>query len=99
MFYNKFSFAFHRQAYPLSEEHWLNQPLTSEDPRLSDQLLLQASVSQERPEFTRLLVRAGARANAFNPQLNQVIGVFYAEARGERAPSPLPGQGPRNSTS
>ena len=79
----------------MSEEHWLNQPLTSEDPRLSDQLLLQVSVSQERPEFTRLLVRAGARADAFNPQLNQVIGVFYAEA--ERGGDL--GQGPRNSTS
>ena len=54
------------QSYPLGEDHWLNQPVESED----SQTLLELSLAQERPEFSRLLVRAGARADQYNDLLD-----------------------------
>ena len=57
--------------YPLPEEHWINQPLISDNPNLAQQLLLQVSVQQGAVEFTQLLVRAGARANMYNDETNQ----------------------------
>ena len=59
------------QLYPLPEDHFLNQPLTAESPQLSQLLLLQLSVRQQQAEFTKLLVRAGARADMYNDEISQ----------------------------
>ena len=40
------------QLFPLSEEHWVNQPVEEEN----SLLLLQLAVRQEDPAFTQLLV-------------------------------------------
>ena len=66
-----FIFEYFLQVYPLPEEHWINQPLISDNPNLAQQLLLQVSVQQGAVEFTQLLVRAGARANMYNDETNQ----------------------------
>ncbi|XP_023344392.1 transient receptor potential cation channel protein painless [Eurytemora carolleeae] len=62
-----------KKVYPLPEEHWINQPLISDNPNLAQQLLLQVSVQQGAVEFTQLLVRAGARANMYNDETNQAV--------------------------
>jgi len=63
-----------KQVYPLPEDHWLNQPLScSAPPAAADLLLLQLSVQQPQVQFTNLLVRAGARADTYNQQINQAV--------------------------
>ena len=52
--------------YPFPEEHWINQPIESENCHT----LLQMCVSQPKPEFTKLLIRAGARADQYNDMLD-----------------------------
>ena len=55
--------------YPLPEDHWINQPLESEN----SFTLLQLSVQQPAVEFTQLLVRAGAKADMYNDDLDQAV--------------------------
>ena len=50
----------------MPEDHWINQPLETENCLT----LLQLSVGQPRAEFTQLLVRAGARADQYNDLLD-----------------------------
>ena len=52
--------------YPLPEDHWINQPIESEN-CLS---LMQLSVGQPNTKFTQLLIRAGARADQYNDMLD-----------------------------
>ena len=69
------------KVYPLPEDHWINQPLESENCLT----LLQLSVCQERPDFTGLLVRAGARADQYNDMLDTaVIHTAILEGHGEQ---------------
>ena len=56
----------------MEDDHWLNQPLAVESPEAAGQLLLQVATQQPDPTFTKLLIRAGARAEAYNDQLSQV---------------------------
>ena len=54
------------QSYPLPEDHWINQPVETENCHT----LLQMSVSQPRSEFTKMLIRAGAKADQYNDMLD-----------------------------
>ena len=64
-----FDWKFVFQIFPLPEDHWINQPLETENCLT----LLQLSVSQPRAEFTQLLVRAGARADQYNDLLDTAV--------------------------
>ena len=69
------------QSFPLGEDHWINQPVETED----SQTLLELSLAQEREEFTQLLVRAGARADQYNDLLDQAaIHTALLAGQGER---------------
>ena len=68
-------------TYPLPEDHWINQPLENEN----CVTLLQLSVGQAKPEFTRLLIRSGARADQYNDMLDTaVIHTAILEGHGEQ---------------
>jgi len=58
-----------KELYPLPEDHWINQAIESEN----SFMLLQLSVQQPAVEFTQLLVRAGARADMYNDDLDQAV--------------------------
>ena len=57
------------QIYPLQEDHWINQPIETEN----SFTLLQLSVQQPAVEFTQLLIRAGAKADMYNDDLDQAV--------------------------
>jgi len=54
-------------AYPLPEDHWINQPLQSEE----GNTLLTAAINSHLHHFVEVLLKAGARADLYNPEINK----------------------------
>ena len=54
--------------FPLDEDHWINKPCNQSQ---NYKTLLHIAIEQKNPEIVKLLIKAGAKADAYNDILGK----------------------------